>query len=190
MVELWKWGRAIAYGTLAEALPRRWAHVQGVATRAREASPLFEEDGDLLIAAGMLHDVGYGPALADTGFHPIDGARHLKGLGAPERLVNLVGRHSCAVVEAELRGLSAELAEFEDEETPLRDALWWADLTTTPDGEPTNIHQRACEIESRYGSDHVVPRFIRQAWPELLGAVERTEERMRAAGLSWRAPSG
>jgi hypothetical protein len=189
-VVLEHWAREVARGALADGLPRRWSHVQGVAKRAREAAPLFGDDADLLVAAGMLHDVGYGPGLVNTGFHPVDGGRHLRGLGAPGRLVNLVGRHSCAIVEAELRGLSAELAEFEDEETPLRDALWWADLTTTPDGEPTNIHERAREIESRYGPDHVVPRFIRLAWPELLGAVERTEARMRAAGLSWRSPSG
>jgi hypothetical protein len=40
-------------------------------------------------------------------------------------LVNPVAHHSCATLEAELRGLSDELAEFEDEKTALRDTLWW-----------------------------------------------------------------
>jgi hypothetical protein len=84
-----------------------------------------------------------------------------------------------------LRGLSAELAVFPDEETPLRDALWWADLTTTPDGEPTKVDQRLAEVEARYGPEHLVTAFIRQASPELVGAVERTEQRLRAAGIGY-----
>jgi putative nucleotidyltransferase with HDIG domain len=153
--------------------------VQGVADRAQKATPLFGADSKLLISAAVLHDIGYAPNLVDTGFHAIDGARYLRSINAPERLVNLVAHHSCAAVEAELRGLSNELAEFTDEKTALRDALWWADLTTTPDGRPTTIEQRAREIADRYGPDHVVPRFIRQAWSQLLEAVERTETQIR-----------
>lgn len=58
-----------------------------------------------------------------TGFHPLDGARYLRSVGAPDRVVNLVAHHSCALVEAQLRGLADELVEFEDEQSPLRDAL-------------------------------------------------------------------
>ncbi|WAL64919.1 HD domain-containing protein [Amycolatopsis cynarae] len=181
-MDLVQWATDVAGTKLSDALPRRWAHVQGVGRRAGEAAALFGTGGELLVAAGLLHDVGYAPDLVDTGFHPIDGARFLRSVGAPERLVHLVAHHSCAVVEAELRGVSAELAEFEDEKSPLRDALWWADLTTTPDGGPTTIEQRAAEISERYGPEHVVPRFIRQAWPELLGAVERTEAALEASG--------
>ncbi|HKS45084.1 MAG TPA: HD domain-containing protein [Amycolatopsis sp.] len=180
-MDLVTWSTEVAGGKLADALPRRWAHVQGVRERARMAAPVFGSDGELLVAAGVLHDVGYAPELVDTGFHPIDGARYLRSLGAPERLVHLVAHHSCAAVEAELRGLSAELAEFEDEKTPLRDALWWADLTTTPDGGPTTIEDRVREITERYGAEHVVSRFVRRAWPELLGAVERTSDRVEAS---------
>ncbi len=31
-----------------------------------------------LVAAAYLHDIGYAPELAITGFHPLDGARHLR----------------------------------------------------------------------------------------------------------------
>jgi hypothetical protein len=168
---------------LAERLRRRWVHVQGVAERAAELRALFAEDGDLLVASAVLHDVGYAPELAETGFHPLDGARFLRTTDAPARLVNLVAHHSCAYREAELRGLSAELAEFTDEETPLRDALWWADMTTGPDGQRLTVHERIAEIQSRYGPDDLVTWFIRQAKPELVAAVERTEDRARAAGL-------
>jgi hypothetical protein len=99
--------------------------------------------------------------------------------------VALVAHHSCAYREAELRGLSAELAEWVDEETPLRDALWWADMTTSPDGEPVSFNERLKEIQDRYGQQDVVTFFIRQAEPELRAAVQRTEARLRAAGISY-----
>ncbi|HKS48009.1 MAG TPA: HD domain-containing protein [Amycolatopsis sp.] len=106
-MDLVAWATEVAGGKLADALPRRWAHVQGVRERAREAAPVFGSDGELLVAVGVLHDVGYAPDLVDTGFHPIDGARYLRSVGASERLVHLVAHHSCAAAEAELRGLSA-----------------------------------------------------------------------------------
>jgi hypothetical protein len=139
----------------------------------------------LLINAALLHDIGYAPDLVYSGFHAIDGARYLRSIGAPDRLVNLVANHSCASVEAELRGLATELAEFEDEKSSVRDALWWADMTTTPDGQPTTLEQRVSEIQDRYGPDDVVSRSVRQAWPELLGAVERTQQQLSAAGISY-----
>lgn len=46
---------------------------------------MSENDRDLLVAAAWLHDIGYAPELRDTGFHPLDGARHLEALGAPAR---------------------------------------------------------------------------------------------------------
>lgn len=177
------WAHDLASGLLAESLPRRWRHVQGVGSRARSAESVTDDDGALLVAAGLLHDIGYAPDLADTGFHSIDGARYLCGIDAPPRLVALVAHHSCAAMEAELRGLSAELAEFHDEgSTPVRDALWWADMTTTPDGGLTTVADRVREIEQQYGPDDVVSCFVRWAWPELLSAVERTEARLAVAG--------
>lgn len=140
-------------------------------------------DCELLIGAALLHDVGYSPDVAATGFHPLDGARYLRSVHGPDRLVHLVAHHSCAVLEAELRGLAGELAEFEDERTVLRDALWWADMTTTPDGDVTTAAERVAEIQRRYGPDDLVSRFIRRAWSELSAAVERTERRLEVAGI-------
>lgn len=186
MGDLVLWAHELAFELLGEALPRRWAHVQGVADRAPLAEVLFNEgDRELLVAAALLHDVGYAPKIAYTGFHPLDGARHLRELGADERLTALVAHHSCAYLEAELRGLSAELAVWVDEETALRDALWWADMTTSPDGETVAFDVRMGEIQERYGPEDVVTFFIRQARPELRAAVERTESRLRAAGIAY-----
>jgi hypothetical protein len=185
MDEVLTWALGLASEKLAGVLPRRWAHVQGVGTRARVAAPLFSvDDYELLVGTALLHDIGYAPELVDTGFHPLDGARYLRGVGGPDRLVNLVAHHSCASLEAELRGLSDELAEFKDERTVLRDALWWADMTTTPDGAETTVVRRVAEIQTRYGPDDLVSCFIRQAWDDLNAAVERTQRRLDATGIS------
>ncbi|MBB4903998.1 HD domain-containing protein [Actinophytocola algeriensis] len=186
MGDLVAWARKQALTLLEPELPRRWSHVQGVADRACVAAPTFTDlDGQLLTASAVLHDIGYSPEIAKTGFHPLDGARALRDSAVDKRLVALVAHHSCAYREAELRGLSAELAEWIDEETPLRDALWWADMTTSPDGKPVAFDERLKEIQERYGPQDVVTFFIRQAEPELRGAVERTETRLRAAGISY-----
>jgi putative nucleotidyltransferase with HDIG domain len=182
--EAWAW--KLAHDLLAAELPLRWQHVQGVAERARTAESMVGADGEVLVCAALLHDVGYAPALVATGLHPLDGARYLASVGVDERLVNLVAHHSCAVLEADLRGLAAELADFPDEgPTSVRDALWWADMTTTPDGGRTNLVDRVAEIQDRYGPDDVVSCFIRWAWPELLAAVERTEERLSTVGVDY-----
>jgi predicted hydrolase (HD superfamily) len=186
MDDLVAWAHERASTLLEVHLRRRWAHVQGVANRAWVVAPLFtESDRELLVAAAVLHDVGYSPYITDTGFHPLDGARALRDATDNTRLVALVAHHSCAYREAELRGLSAELTEWVDEETPLRDALWWADMTTSPDGVTVSFVERIREIQERYGPQDLVTFFIRQAEPELRGAVERTEARLRAAGISY-----
>lgn len=186
-MDLTRWADAQAEQDLVD-LPRRWAHVKGVARRARTAARAFEgDDQAVLVAAALLHDVGYASHVASTGFHALDGAQHLRSLGAPPRLCALVAHHSCAYREAELRGLSSQLAQWEDEETSVRDALWWADMTTTPDGESTGVHDRIEEIQKRYGPEDLVTFFIRQAKPELVAAVERTEQRLRAAGIDYTA---
>ncbi|GAB2989189.1 HD domain-containing protein [Saccharothrix stipae] len=176
---------SVAENCLAQELPKRWAHVRGVRGRANLVTGLLSsaDDRQLLLDAATLHDIGYSSSLVRTAFHALDGAYYLEEIGAPRRLCALVAHHSCARLEAELRGLSSELSVWEDEKTSLRDALWWADMTTTPDGGNTTIHYRLLEIELRYGPENLVTKFIHCAKSELLAAVERTEERMRVAGL-------
>ena len=134
------------------------------------------------MCAAWLHDIGYASAMAMTGFHPLDGARFLGATGVSKRLVSLVAHHSCAGLEAELRGLAAELAEFDDEHGAVRDALWYCDITTSPDGEPVAATERIAEIKQRYGPDHLVTRFITLATPDLLAAVGRTEQLLESGG--------
>jgi HD superfamily phosphodiesterase len=75
------WAQQLARELLQESLPRRWAHVQGVAAQARGLAPVLGTDADLLEAAAWLHDIGYAPGLAVTGLHALDGARYLRDAG-------------------------------------------------------------------------------------------------------------
>jgi hypothetical protein len=166
----------VAEKELARPLPQRWAHSEGVARRAAELAGILGENAGLLESAAVLHDVGYAPRLAVTGFHPLDGARFLRDAHhADKRLVRLVANHSFALVEAEERGLRKGLqAEFPVLEDPfLVDALVWCDMTTTPDGQPTTAVERVTEIVNRYGTDSVVGRFIGRASPDIFSAVAR-----------------
>ena len=168
--------RSLARKHLADDLPQRWRHVQGVARRAAQIAPSIAGGDDTLVCAAWLHDIGYAPAMAVTGFHPLDGARFLAASGVSKRLADLVAHHSCAALEAELRGLAAELAEFDNERGAIRDALWYCDITTSPAGEPVAVAERIAEIKQRYGPEHLVTRFITLATPDLLAAVGRIEQ--------------
>ncbi|MGW4116408.1 HD domain-containing protein [Actinosynnema sp. NPDC004786] len=113
------WAFKLAAHLLAGPLPRRWAHVQGVAARAGSVSALFSDsDASTLEEAAVLHDIGYAPNLALTGFHPLDGAGYLRDSGYPKSLCALVAYHSCSYREAELRAMVNELSEWGDEKTP------------------------------------------------------------------------
>jgi hypothetical protein len=183
MNELASWAEPLAQALLQEPLPRRWAHVQGVAAQARGLAPVLGSDSDLLEAAAWLHDIGYAPGLAATGFHPLDGARYLRDTQyADAMLCRLVAHHSCAIIEAGERGLADVLAlEFEPAPDALSSVLTYCDMTTSPDGELVSADKRLAEIHHRYGPDHLVSRSIRRATPTILRAVEQVQDRARTA---------
>lgn len=158
----------------------RFLHVGGVAIAAADAAEAVPaEDAELLVAAGWLHDIGYAPALMDTGFHPLDGARYLRRIGAPDRLCRLVAQHTGSQIEAESRGLLTVLMdEFPPEESATADALTFADLTTGPSGVPVSAIERLGEILVRYPADHVVHASIERATPALMATVARVEARL------------
>jgi hypothetical protein len=119
-------------------------------------------DAGLLVAAAWLHDIGYAPDIVDTGLHALDGGRWLLKNGWDSRLASLVANHSCALYEAAERGPDGVLAaEFPQEHSAVADALWYADMTTGPDGQDLTPGQRLEEIRERYGPEDVVPRFWR-----------------------------
>jgi hypothetical protein len=136
---------------------------------------------DRLVAAAWVHDIGYAPPLIDTGFHPIDGARHLRREGVDEDIVGLVAHHTCARVEARLRGLDDILrGEFPRDDSLPHAELCFCDMTTSPVGERIDVADRLAEIRERYGPDHVVYRFVEEAGDELLRTVRGVEARVAA----------
>ncbi len=179
MTALAPWAEHLAQSLLQESLPRRWAHVQGVATQACSLAPVLGADADLLEAAAWLHDIGYAPDLTVTGLHPLDGARYLRDTQhADTMLCRLVAHHSCAIIEAGERGLAGILdMEFEPAPGDLSTVLTYCDMTTSPDGELVPVEQRLAEIHHRYGPGHLVSRSIQRATPMILGAVEQVHQR-------------
>ena len=173
------WAEGLARALLAGSLPRRWSHVQGVAARARTLKPSLSTDADLIEAAAWLHDIGYLPELAHTGLHGLDGARYLRDVQhADPMLCRLVAHHSYAVIEAEERGLAHVMTrEFAPPPQHLADALTFCDMTTSPDGEHVHVSHRLAEIHDRYGSGHLVSRFIGRATPLILEAVGQVNAR-------------
>ncbi|WP_369794604.1 HD domain-containing protein [Kutzneria sp. 744] len=170
-----EWARSTA-GRLLADLPRRWAHSKGVGHKAEEVALALEPvDRPVLIAAAWLHDIGYAGAVRASGLHQLDGARYLAGLGVAGRVCGLVAHHSGAASVAALVGLGPQLAEFPDERGPVRDALWYCDLTTSPDGLPVSLRTRIVELCARRGPDDLVVRALADNGAERAGAVRRTE---------------
>ena len=173
------WARSTAERYL-RPLGRRWTHVAAVGALAERIAPAFGADGETLVAAAYLHDIGYAPDLAVTGFHPLDGGRFVRAQGH-ELLARLVAHHSGARREAELRGIDGYCEEFPFGDGPLDHALTFCDLTTGPDGAPVSLPYRVREITERYGPDTVVAQAITAGVPEFERACRLTEERVAAA---------
>ena len=175
---------AVAYDLLAGQLPVRWAHSLGVRARSAVCRPLLDaDDAGVLEQAAILHDVGYSPSIALTGFHALDGARYLRSVDFDERVTNLVAHHSCAAVEAELRDLSDALADFDQEDGLVADWLIFCDMTTRPHGGLVDIEGRLSEILRRYGEASLVGRFIEAASPQLRAAADRVEVMLSGAAV-------
>jgi hypothetical protein len=128
-----------------------------------------------------LHDIGYAPAIAVTGFHPLDGACHLREVHHADALLcRLVAHHSAALFEAAERGLDAQLAaEFVSPPEHLAQQLMYCDLTTSPDGEQVPVEDRIADIYDRYEPDHPVIRALRRSEPELVAATATITRRLR-----------
>jgi hypothetical protein len=117
--------------------------------------------------------------MAVTRTDEVFGTRNLRSQGVDMCICQLVAHHTSAEVEAGLRGLRDELvSEFENEASATSDALWYADLTTGPDGEILTVEQRIAEIRARYGPGSIVTQFIDLAEEPLVAAVRRTQARL------------
>ena len=161
-------------------LEPRWSHVQSVGRAAEEMCRDFGLTEELA-AAAWLHDIGYSPDLAVTGFHPLDGARFLQRISASDIVVALVAHHSGARFEAEERGLLDDLSAIPEPPAELLDVLVLIDMTTSPTGEPVAIDDRLAEILARYEPGDPVHRAVSRSAPDLRAAAIRAADRL---GLS------
>jgi putative nucleotidyltransferase with HDIG domain len=165
-------------------LPERWRHTIGVARRAEQVAATAGSpgEGDILLTAAWLHDIGYAAALRDTGFHPVDGARHLHAAGWPSRLAGLVAHHSAALLVARARGLAAEIDHFPRENSPVSDALIYADQTVGPNGQVMTVEYRLADMLRRHGPGSPNAAVHAEREPLLRSAVHRVEQRLVAQG--------
>lgn len=162
---------------LSVLAPDRTAHSVAVGEKAARSATLVPAwMRSELVAAAVLHDIGYGHPV--TGFHPLDGARYLAAHGYSALVCHLVIHHSASTMEAEERGINLSVySDFRTEQDVSRAhaVLWWADMTTGPQGQDLAVETRLDEICSRYGPDHLVTRFITRARPVLLSAGQSPE---------------
>jgi putative nucleotidyltransferase with HDIG domain len=141
--------------------PARLSHCLAVGEASSAvAQELGDVDSSLLAAAGVLHDIGYAPSLVQTGQHAIDGARYLASLGISEEIVSLVAHHSCATIEARIRGLSHLMGDFRPPHPAALDILTFADMTTGPTGKNVTVQERFQDIRCRYQPQSVTWRFL------------------------------
>ena len=169
---------------ILDAVPDRLAHSQGVAERAQFLTLTVEpHQARLLVAAAWLHDIGYAPALRDTGFHPLDGARHLRAIGWPPAICNLVAHHSGARFVARVRKLDRELDAYPFSEDAVSDALTTADQTTGPRGEVMTTEERMRDMLERHGPDSANALAHPQREPYLRAAAGRVTRRLDSIGV-------
>ena len=165
---------------LLSGVGMRVAHSRAVAGQAIIVATLLDTPWtSALIDAAWLHDVGYAPAVVDTGFHPLDGARYLRDRGWPSEVCRLVAWHTGASVEAEMRGLHGVLADdFASPPSEPAAALAWADLTSSPAGERCSAEERLAEILGRYPPDSIVHRTVAASREALLSTAAWIDARV------------
>lgn len=162
---------------LLTGLPRRRRrHCLEVGRKAAQAGAELADPTYLadLVTAAALHDIGYTTRWALSGFHPVDGAAALAGLGFSKLTCHLVAHHTGATREADVRGLAPDI--FTPYASPLEQAprllsvLTWADLNTGPDGHTITVAARVEEILTRYPAGDPVHRHVSTSRQWLLAA--------------------
>ena len=164
----------------------RLLHSLAVGHRASRLTTAFTDAADraIVITAALLHDIGYSPLIASTGWHPLDGARWLHRHGWPPTICRLVMWHTASWHEGRLRGLYDTAAhEFGEprRSDPLAAVIAAADLTTGPAGQPTTINRRLVDIRHRYPTDSLVIQALELA--------EADMRRLHALGTRAHAPA-
>lgn len=161
--------------------PQRLAHVAGAARAAEYACHrLTRVPVDLVIAAAWLHDIGYTPTLAATGFHPLDGARYLRQGGWDDMVVRLVAHHSHSALMAPHFEVADEMATFAPVEGLVADTLTFADVVAGADGKGSTVEDRIADLRARSAGDPRVPRKVHELrFRGLIASVESVQAAMR-----------
>jgi hypothetical protein len=165
----------------------RLAHCRyaaGIAELTADALGLPESDE--LVAAAWLHDIGYAPAIARTGFHPLDGALHLAAEGWPDQTVLLVAHHSYAAILAPYFGVEHQIAVLDHASADAEDILTYADLRSGPTGMGAVPQKRIADKRSRRAGSSIVPQDVREGrYRLLLAAADRVSVALNARPSSW-----
>lgn len=131
----------------------RLAHVRTAGKVAERLSGLFPpEEHQLLVVSAILHDIGYAPALRQTGFHALDGALYLRDEGFSPRLARLVANHSHAWLTALDKDLHGVQQAFLPEHSLLADALAFVDMHSGTSGEIVDTGDRMTDIGARHNN--------------------------------------
>jgi len=159
--------------------PDRLAHSKAAARRAEVLTlTVAPEYAPLLVAAAWLHDIGYAPRLRDTGYHPIDGARHLQTIGWPPAICNLVAHHSGARFVASILHLDRQLEAYPFSQDAVSDALTVADQTIGPKGQAMTLDERMSDMLKRHGPDSPNALAHPQREPYIRAAAMRVAARL------------
>lgn len=171
---MWSWDRArdLAEGLVGEMIPR-WRHLSRVGQTAELLAGRSRLVSDSVVVAAWLHDIGYAPEIATTGFHALDGARALVDYDAPSEVVGLVAHHTGACYEAEERGLVEEWRRLPVAEPDSLDILTMIDLAVGPSGDAVLERHRVAEILRRYGDEDPVFQAVSRSRQELIASSLR-----------------
>ena len=163
---------------LLQGVGTRLNHSAAVAAQVDLVAHLVERGWRSAIKdAAWLHDVGYSPQLAVTGFHALDGARWLRDHDWPAETCRLVAWHTEPLEEARRYRLDSKLtAEFDRPPALAGTALSWADLTSSPQGECWEAERRLADIFRRYPAGSIVHEATCASLPALRRAVRTIED--------------
>ncbi len=73
------------------------------------------------------------------------------------------------------------LARFDNEQSPVTDALAWLDMTHGPDGQKMTLDQRFADVAARHGTYSTAAIAMSAAMPHLQAVAARCTQRMQRA---------
>ena len=164
---------------LLRDLPDRLVHSEAAARQAAAVARQLprELDGEAVIAAALLHDIGYCAHIRRTGFHPLDGALFLAATDWPDTVVRLVAHHSHAAVVAPYHGVAHHLAVIAPVSGFAADVLTYADLTAGRRGRGSTPEDRVAEMAVRHAERRHIPIEVREErYALLLASANRVRE--------------